>query len=160
MNDEDIGLRNPRNFWPGAHVTHTTTMTTLAFEYLAENDRRITFIHAYPGMVNTDIFSALAAPDSFGLLGRGVVMFIAFILSIVKNLFGTSPADSGVRQAFHLTTDKYSPGNLWRIDQHSEPVLTSGVLEVYRDRGWREKVWDHTLSVFERALSTGSRVST
>ena len=46
MRDEDIGLE--QHWYPLAVINHTTTMTSLAFEHLAENDNRITFLHAFP----------------------------------------------------------------------------------------------------------------
>lgn len=67
MRDDDIGLENAQNFTSCAAINHTTTMMTLAIEYLAENDKRITFMHAFPGLVATDNFSRLAAPESFGI---------------------------------------------------------------------------------------------
>jgi len=156
MRDDDIGLENAQNFTSRAAINHTTTMMTLAIEYLAENDKRITFMHAFPGLVATDNFSRLAAPESFGILGRVLVALIGRFVITVQRLFGMSAADCGARQAFLLTSDKYGPGEGWRIDQKSEPVTAPGVLEQYRERGWREKVWEYTVGVFEKALTTGN----
>jgi ribosomal protein S18 acetylase RimI-like enzyme len=66
-----------------------------------------------------------------------------------------SVEDSGERQAFHLTSNRYSPG-AWRISPKSDEISTLGVLEQYRERGWPEKVWEHTLRVFDKALAIGS----
>jgi hypothetical protein len=151
MRDDDMGLENAQNFASRAAINHTTTMTTLALEYLAENDKRITFMHSFPGLVATDNFSRLAAPESFGLLGRVLVAFIGCFVSMVQHLFGMSAADCGARQAFLLASDKYGPGEVWRINEKSEPVTAPGVLERYRERGWREKVWEYTVGVFEKA---------
>lgn len=147
-----MGLEDPRHYAPRATMNHTTTMTSLAFDVLASNDKQITFMHAFPGLVATDNFSRLAAPESYGFIGRLILPLFSRFLSTIQWLFGMSAADCGARQAFLLTSDKYGPGEPWRIDQHSEAVTTPGVLASYRERGWGIKVWDYTLQVFERVL--------
>jgi hypothetical protein len=154
MRDDDIGLENPQNYGWQAAINHITTMTTLAFEYLAENDKQITFMHAFPGLVRTEIFSRLTAPESFGILGTVLLAIMSSFASTVQWLMGMSTLDCGARQAFILTSDKYGPGEVWRIDENSEPINAPGVLEQYREHGWREKVWNYTVGVFEKALAT------
>ncbi|RDL31189.1 Uncharacterized protein BP5553_09978 [Venustampulla echinocandica] len=156
MRDEDLGLEIPHHWATLAAINHTTTMTSLAFEHLAENDKRITFVHAFPGWVKTDIFSRMTAPESSGVTWKVVLALIQGLVAIVNLFIGISAADCGERQAFHLTSDIYSSG-AWRVDQLSEQVITPGVLEQYRERGWREKVWEHTMRVFEKALATDTR---
>ncbi|MCJ1248159.1 hypothetical protein MMC30_005376 [Trapelia coarctata] len=153
MRDEDIGLE--QHWAPRAVINHTTTMTSLALEHLAENDKRITFLHAFPGLVRTDIFARLTAPESSGVRWRLLLAIIRGLVAVVVLLFGVSAEDSGERQAFHLTSDRYSPG-AWRIGSSSDQVSAPGVLEQYRERGWPEKVWEHTMRVFDKALAIGS----
>lgn len=43
MRDEDLGLE--QHWSTISIINHTTTMTSLAFDHLAENDERITFLH-------------------------------------------------------------------------------------------------------------------
>lgn len=157
MQDEDIGLLNPENFGPRVAINHTTTMTTLALEYLSQNDANmnITFIHSFPGLVASDNFSRLTAPDSFGLLGKILVPLIGTLFSVIQKIFGISTADCGARQAFLLTSDRFENGKTWRVDDKSEVITSSNdALEYYREKGWREKVFTHTLEVFEKATST------
>jgi hypothetical protein len=144
MCDEDIHLEH--HWSPLAVINHTTTMTSLAFEHLAENDNRITFLHAFP---------RLTAPESSGIAWRVTLASIRGLVAIVMLIFGISAKDSGKRHAFHLTSDRYSPG-AWRIDSLSDQVSAPDVLEQYRDRGWPEKVWEHTVRVFDKALDIGS----
>ncbi|KAM0136208.1 hypothetical protein ACHAO1_004685 [Botrytis cinerea] len=157
MQDEDIGLLNPENFGPRVAINHTTTMMTLALEYLSQNDANmnITFIHSFPGLVASDNFSRLTAPDSFGLLGKILVPLIGTLFSVIQKIFGISTADCGARQAFLLTSDRLENGKTWRVDDKSEVITSSNdALEYYREKGWREKVFTHTLEVFEKATST------
>ena len=153
MRDEDIGLE--QHWAPRGVINHTTTMTSLAFEYLAENDKRIAFLHAFPGWVKTDIFARLTAPESSGVAWRVTLASIRSLVAVVMLIFGMSAEASGERQAFHLTSDTYGPG-AWRIGSLSEQVSAPGVLEQYKERGWAEKVWEHTVHVFEKALAMNS----
>ncbi|KAF5875533.1 putative short-chain dehydrogenases protein [Botrytis fragariae] len=158
MQDEDIGLQTPGNFGPRVAINHTTTMMTLGLEYLSQSDanQNITFIHSFPGLVASDNFSRLTAPNSFGLLARILVPLIGNFFSVIQKIFGISTADCGARQAFLSTSDRFEGGKTWRIDDKSE-VITSlnDALEYYRESGWREKVFTHTLHVFEKATSAG-----
>ena len=151
IKEDDVGLEDARNYAPRAAINHTTTMTSLAFDVLATNDKQITFMHAFPGLVATDNFSRLAAPDSYGFIGRLILPLIARLISTVQWLFGMSAADCGSRQAFLLTSDKYGPGEPWRINERSDAVTAPGVLKTYRERGWGPKIWDYTVQVFEKA---------
>jgi hypothetical protein len=158
MRDDDIGLENPDDYtWQGA-IAHHSTMTSLAFEYLAENDKKITFMHVFPGLVSTGLFSRVAAPSTSGLLARSLTALFAGFGSLLVRILGVSALDCGARQAFLLTNDKYGPG-AWRIGDKSELVTAPGVLGRYRDQGWREKVWNYTLGVFEKGLAASEWVS-
>ena len=68
---------------------------------------------------------------------------------------GMEVEECGMRQAFHLTTNKYGPG-MWRIDSSSEPVTASRVLERYREGSWSERIWVYTMGIFDTALAVGS----
>lgn len=153
MHDEDIGLE--QRWSPLAVVNHTTTMTSLALEHFAANDKQITFLHAFPGWVRTDIFARRTAPVSSGVAWRVTLAAIRGLVTVVMLIFGMSAEDTGERQAFHLTSDRYSPG-AWRISPKSDQISAPGVLEKYRERGWPERVWEHTLRVFDKALAIGS----
>lgn len=147
MRDEDLGL--DQHWAPLAAINHATTMTSLAFEYLAENDKQIAFFHVFPGWVRTDIFARLTAPQSSGVAWTITLAAIRILVAVVMLIFGMSAQDSGDRQAFVLASDKYGPG-AWRIFRLSDQVSAPGVLEQYRERGWPEKVWEHTVRVFDK----------
>jgi len=151
LNDDDIGLQQ---HWSSLSViNHTVTMTSLTLEYLAENDSRITFLHASPGFVRSDIFDRLTAPEDSGIAWRMALAVICGFVKVIMMLVGISVEESGERHAFHLTSDRYGPG-AWRVDPVSDLVEAPGVLERYREAGWRERVWEHTMGVFDKALAT------
>jgi hypothetical protein len=150
MHDEDIGLK--KHWGILAVVAHSTTMTTLAFEHLAQGDKQITFLHSYPGWVYTDNLSRLTAPKSSGIGWRILLALLHRFVGIMRLTFGMSSDESGERQVFNLIIDRFHSG-AYRIDHLSDQVLKNGVLEHYRESGWSARVWDHTVQVFEEALT-------
>ena len=153
MVNDDLGLDT--KWSPISVVNHTSTMTSLAFEHLANNDRdndkKIAYLHASPGFVRTTIFSRLTPPESSGLTWRMTLATIRGVVSVVMLLFGISEEESGERHAYHLTCEDLGPGAI-RIDKGSEVVHELGVLEKYRG-SWPERVWEHTVGVTEKALA-------
>jgi len=148
--DLDIGLVEE---WSALSViNHTTTMTSVSFERLAASEPKVTLMHVYPGLVRTDIFNRLTQPDSSRIIWRIALAAIRGIVGVLMLLIGTSAEDCGERQAFHLTSDKFGQG-AWRINDSSEEVTTPGVMEKYRSGTWPERIWDHTMRTFDKALS-------
>lgn len=149
MFDDDIGLE--KHWSAEAVITHTTTMTSLAFEHLAKGDERITFLHVFPGLVNSGNFIRVNAAESAGVVWSVMLMVFCRMIAMVQLIFGTTPKECGERQAYHLTNDQFRPG-AWRIDNSSEVVSEhrGGAFEKYRDSGWPEKIWGHTTAVFDR----------
>ena len=152
MLDEDLGLEQHCSML--ALMNHTVTMTSLAFDYLAENDKQTTFLHTSPGLVKTDIIGHLAAPESSGVVWRVVLASLRGLAAIMLLFFGMSVEESGERQASQLTSDTYSPG-AWPLGYMCDQISALGVLEQYRERRGSEKVWEHTSRVFDQAFATG-----
>ena len=154
INHDDIGLQ--QHWSTPALMKHTTTMMTLALEYLAKNDRQIIFMHAAPGIVKTDIFAKLKAPESSSVLRRLVIVLARCLAALAMMFIGMSVEECGERQAFYLTNNSFGPG-AWRVTASSDVASGPSVLDRYRDQGWPEKIWDHTLRAFDSALSVGSQ---
>ncbi|KAF2686191.1 NAD(P)-binding protein [Lentithecium fluviatile CBS 122367] len=146
----DLGLKNNYNVINVAN--QSTTLHTLAFEYLAKQYPNVSFIHVYPGWVKTDIFLNLFHSSS------GCLLTLArWTLVPLFGLIATSVEDSGERQVYHATDPKYeAPGasgrNSHRVGAKSDIVVDDRVLGPLRAEGWREKVWEHTESVWAEAL--------
>ena len=153
LHEQDIGL--DQRWSPISVINHTTTMTSLAFEHLAKTNRRFTFLHSYPGLVRTDIFARLTPPASSGIVRMLTLALIRGVVAILMLCVGMPVEECGERQSFLLTTDRYGPG-AWRINSSSEQVSAPGVLERYREGLWSERVWEHTMRVFDTALAVGS----
>lgn len=151
MYDDDLGLE--KHWAAFTVINHTTTMTSLAFEYLARNDQKLAFLHAYPGLVQTDIIARMTAPESSGIIWRVTLASFRGLMAFLMMVVGLTAEESGERHAFHLTSDTYGPG-AHRIAETSDEVTTAGILEQYRERDWPEKVWEHTVRIFDQVLAT------
>lgn len=151
MSNEDLGLAQRWSIF--SVMKHTITMTSVSFEHLAQNDTRILFLHVAPGLVMTDNFSRLEAPDSSGIVWTIVLELIKGLICVIRMFLGVTLEEAGERNAFHLTSDIYRPG-AWRINKKSDLVLEDSVLEQYREHRWRERVWEHNMRVFDEALTT------
>lgn len=152
--ETDFGLAQNWSFT--ALLNHTITMTSLAFSYLSQDpsNKDITFVHSAPGLVKTQIFSKLETPEGSGLLWRVLLQVIKGAAAVMYWMMAVSMEESGERQAFLLVSEEFEPG-AWRVNQACEviPVVENGVFEKYVERGWGEKVWKHTVHLFEKTLA-------
>lgn len=153
IREDDINL--DRSWSPLAAIGHTTTMTTLAFEHLAAQNKNIVFLHAFPGLVRTDIGTHLVAPPGAGIVRRVFVAVIRRVIGALMFFLAITPEESGERHAYQLTSPTFGPG-AWRVDENCELVTAPGVLARYRTTGWPNRIWEFTQGVFERALEMGS----
>ncbi|KAJ5550061.1 hypothetical protein N7535_001996 [Penicillium sp. DV-2018c] len=147
------------------------SMTSLTMETLAEKAPEVTFINDYPGPVKTGI-----GREANSLIG----WFLFIVLSIIGPLICIPIRESGERHLFFATSARYPPrvgdavgvkvdggevarGNDgvagsgvysigWRGDVAGEGVVR--LLAGLREKGMREKVWEHTLKEFERIVGS------
>lgn len=153
INEQDIGLQ--RNWSIFAVIKHTTLMTSLAFDHLAANNDHITFMHNFPSLVKSENPRRTTPSESSSFVWRIVLVAIKGFMGVVRFFIGMSPKESGEREAFHLTSTKYTPGS-WRINSRSDVVPVNKALKYYQDNGWTEKIWKFTEGVWEKALSAGN----
>jgi len=172
----DLEVRNDFTFMKAA--ANGTTQTTLAFEELAKSYPSISFIHKYPGFVNTGVIARLlaTAPGLFyypAQLARWVVL--PFI-----NLISTSVDEAGERGLFLVTSARFPPakpktefagvevqgvpvaassvvkdgkGNgVYRLNADDESAAESPVLPGYRLDDVGKTVWEETQAAWDRAL--------
>ncbi|ROW00363.1 hypothetical protein VMCG_07240 [Cytospora schulzeri] len=160
IDEDDINL--DKKWGIRALVNHTTLLTSLAFDYLAEHDaqKHIVFLHATPGFVNTNTpRTAEHLPSKKdGLLWWAFLSVMQIVSGWVIRYFGMNIRESGERHAFHLTSDTYQPGS-WRIDSQSDVVPDNDTLRGYHSRGWAEKIWDFTHCAWDHAVAAGSTSS-
>ena len=155
--ENDLGLDN--NWAPRTMVKQSTTMLSLMFERFSQENNDMTFMHAYPGLVRTDIISGMTPLPDAGVLNRMMLAAIRGVVAVLMLIVGIDAEDCGERQAYHLTNDSFTAGRAWRIDDKSEVVSAAGPLERYREGSRMERIWDFTAGVFEKALISGNNSS-
>ncbi|KAK6501349.1 hypothetical protein TWF481_009191 [Arthrobotrys musiformis] len=149
---------------------HHTTSTTVAFDHLAKENPDISFVHAFPGFVKTE---GQNFPGVISLLIRGMMWVAGSWLLIPeeesgeRNLFyATSeiyPASSKAKEVISslggegkgegedvaVGLDGVKGSGCYTL--HWDGTAKSGnkILMGYRETGFREKVWEHTLEVYK-----------
>ncbi|PVH78301.1 hypothetical protein DL98DRAFT_573219 [Cadophora sp. DSE1049] len=155
--ETDIGLEKPENWSSRAIINHTTTMTSLAFYYLAEKDenREIVFIHSFPGLVRTQIFArqTRTGSEGSGWLWRVMLPILRVMFAVLMVVLGVDVEESGESMAFVLTSERFGRGGVRLVSEKCEVSEEGGVLRGYLESGWRERVWEFTEGVFERVIA-------
>ena len=174
----DLEVHNDFTFSKAA--ANGTTQTTLAFEELAKSYPSITFIHKYPGFVNTGVIGRFL--DSVtGLLFLPATIAKYAVLPLV-NFFSMTVDEAGERGLFLSTSARYPPsksttgftgvqlpqgvqvaessdvkdgvGNgVYRLGPTDDPAPEGDVLPGYRLDGAGKTVWETTMAVWERAIA-------
>ncbi|KAB8299750.1 hypothetical protein EYC80_000003 [Monilinia laxa] len=81
------------------------TQTTLAFEELAKSNPQISFIHKYPGFVDTGVVVRLMSSTK-GIYAIPATFFRWIVLPVL-NLFAASVEEAGERGLFLATSARY-----------------------------------------------------
>ncbi|KAJ9141734.1 NAD(P)-binding protein [Pleurostoma richardsiae] len=170
FDDDFVGRKLPMSAIRG----HACTMMTLALEAISEKAPAVSFIHNYPGAIDTNL---IRGDEGFMLQ----VMKYAFKVML---LFKSMPLkECGERHTFLCTSSKYPPreddasasglplagsvrvargidgkvgSGVYSVDDEGE-ISDSAVEELlagYRQKGMVEKLWKHTEEEFLRI--TGS----
>lgn len=157
IDEHDLGL--DRRWTIVGSMNHTTMCNDLAFDYLAASDsgKQITFIHDTPGWVKTGTPRTEEHRPRMkdGFFWWAFVSLVQIVTGWWMQNRGMSLEESSERHAFYLTSDSYKPGS-WQANRLNEVVPANSALKYYQERGWAEKVWEHTLRVWERALAKGA----
>lgn len=162
-------------------VDQTTTMHTLALEYVAQSNPSISFLHVYPGWVQTDImenfFNSKYRLSS--TLYQSMSVLARWLFLPIFSLVAISVEEAGERQLFHATSPRYPsartlqsqsseqdgshykpvfecavPANgVYRVTAKSETVSDTKVLGPLREAHMPEKIWNHTIEVFGEAVA-------
>ncbi|KAL8971789.1 MAG: hypothetical protein Q9197_003099 [Variospora fuerteventurae] len=171
INEDDLDLK--RNYGVLACAQHGITMGSLAFEHLARQNPAVAFVHNYPGYVKTNIFqSGFSWPVAS--LYRYIIQTLIYFFEIPfadvgdRQLFHATsarypplsasskpeaqgaPLPQAVPVAEGIDGKKGSGAYLATKDSDVAPSGTGKLMTDYRKRGVPEKVWKHTLEMFEK----------
>jgi hypothetical protein len=117
-------------------------MMTLAFDKLAEQNPQKSFIHIFPGVVNTGGLSR----HTKGLMG-----YLLKIVDLVAGYFLIQPKDCAEMMLYCGTDPEFAHGS-WSLDSDCSPKAVKALVEA-REHGMPEKVIEHNERIFERVLS-------
>lgn len=173
------------NDWPGAKVPfralrgHAATMMTLGMEALAKKAPDVSFIHNFPGSLDTNLIRG----------DEGWIFWILkYVFKVVSklNLMNFLPAlEVGERHLFYCTSAKYPPrqaeegtgtsgislqdglrtsrgvdgklgSGMYSLDDQGENIgaKTEELLAEYREQGVEDRLWAYTESEFKRVTGT------
>lgn len=171
---DDLSLSKPQNFNFTNLGSHAAYMTTFFFEKLAmSHPGKLSLSHYFPMVVITPAFKGSGVPAWF----KGVFAIIGPLVKLVS----VKPKECGDRVLFH-TSPRFparsldaavdSPAKLdgLKVAVSSDGVLGGGAYRVNWDgeevplgKGYKninkgeisEKVWDHTMKVFQDISTNG-----
>jgi len=141
LNTNDLALKS--NYGVRACADHAITMNTMAFEQLATDNKDVVFIHSQPGGVaGTNI-------------GRELPGFISTLMNGITNIgifkpWLMSAKESGERQVWSATVASLTSGKAILLGPKNEPTGNVNKLIKLKEDGTQEKIWKHTMGVFEK----------
>lgn len=163
INTSDLDLKHTFSLLNA--YKHSITMTSLAMEHLATTNPSVSFIHAYPGLVGTNIYS-----NSFPAPVAAVYNYLMWPLMWP---FSVDLGEAGERHLFHLASGRYPArdaardhggdevamgitgekgGGAYLLNWKGDSRSSAKILEEYREQGVAEMVWRHTEGLLEEAV--------
>lgn len=117
-------------------------MATLSFQHLAAaaENANVAFFHTSSGMVKTNGDREL----------NFVIRLLVSTVSYVFRPWVTSTEETGKRHLWAAVSDTFRGGQVYLLNQRSERVDNSKVLNRLHDEGLSDRVWEHTREVFSR----------
>ncbi|PMD31074.1 hypothetical protein L207DRAFT_611872 [Hyaloscypha variabilis F] len=173
---DDLALRKPENFGFANFNSHTAFMTTLFFEKLAAaNQGKLSLSHCFPGIVETPALTGNGVPSWFKGIWAVATPLVKAISTNPKEcgdrlLFTISPRfparssdtkkdiktpGKGEKLEVATSSDGVLGGGCYRNNAKSESVPLGKPYKSIRLNEVREKVWDHTMNVFENISTKG-----
>ena len=160
VNLDDLDLKKPGNFSGVKAQSQYLVMNTIGLDRLATDNPGVTFIHSWPGWVDTgNARRGNVDPNSV----MGWVLWL--VLEPLVRLFGLSDDVSGQRNLFQCTSAAYGgrgvpwkgkagvntqgkteEDGLFLVNLWCECTPNAKVLPVLREKA-QGKVWEHTLGV-------------
>ncbi|KAJ5784791.1 NAD(P)-binding protein [Penicillium pulvis] len=166
INLEDIDLKKPGNFGPMKAQMQYIGMNTMIMEKLASENPDVTFIHSWPGWVNTG--NVWRGTDPNSMMGWIIWLFLVPLIG----LFSFSDEESGQRHLFQCTSAAFGArGVPWKgkvgvnalgkqedglflVNYKCDCTPNVGVVSTLREKT-QGKIWDHTQSVLRQYMQEG-----
>ena len=163
MHIDDMDLKKPGNFGAITAQVQYASMNTMTLEQLANDNPNMTFIHSYPGWVNTGNSRRGQEPNSI------MYWFVRIILEPIVALFSLSHDESGQRHLFESTSAAFGgrgvqwkrkpainslelPANgLFLVNYKCDSTPNAKVVSLLREKAL-SKIWSHTQKVLRPYL--------
>ena len=160
---DDLDLKKPGNFGGMKAHRQYATMNTMTLEKLANENPNVTFIHSWPGAVNTGNVRRGLDPNSV------MAWFVWLIFEPIVGLFAFSDEESGQRYLFQSTSAAFGgrgvpwkgkPGinslekpadGLFLVNYKCDCTPNAKVMPLLREKALG-KIWDHTQEVLRPYL--------
>ena len=156
---DDLDLKKPGRLGRGFKAQmQYTAMNTMTLEKLANDNPNVTFIHSWPGPVNTGNVNRGLEPNSM------LAWFIWLVVEPLIGLFAFSDEESGQRHLFQCTSAAFGGrGVLWKgkpginsmekpadglflVNYRCDCTPNAKVVPLLREKALG-KIWDHTQEV-------------
>ena len=155
--EDDLDLK--RNYSLMNSAAHSTTMTGLAFEHLAKENPNVSFLHCFPGGVNTNVAKRMGGVTGW-LMERAMT-------SVFLKPWMVPLEESGERHLYAATAPAFAaksvadskaiagidgvPGSgAYLVGADNERTGKMKIIDKLREKGMTEMVWEHTLQMFKR----------
>ena len=160
---DDIDLKRPGNFGSMKAQRQYANMNTTTLEKLVDDNPNVTFIHSWPGWVNTGNVRRGSDPNSI------MAWFVWLILEPLIGLLSFSNDESGQRYLFQSTSAAFGgrgipwkgkPGvnslekqanGLFLVNYKCDCTPNAKVMPLLREKA-QGKIWDHTQEVLRPYL--------
>ncbi|PTB66486.1 hypothetical protein BBK36DRAFT_1201334 [Trichoderma citrinoviride] len=163
LNIDDPDLKQPGNFGAIKGQIQYVAMNTVFLEKLASENPDVTFIHSYPGAVNTG--NARRGWDEGSIIGR---LFV-FIVETLFYFIGFSDEESGQRHLFESTSAAFgghgipwggkpgvnslgrSENGLFLVNNKCDCTPNAKIMSKLREKD-QGKIWEHTQKLLQPYL--------
>lgn len=157
---DDLSLRDPQHYSFGSVRNHTTHLKTMAFETIAEQHPKVGLVHVYPSLVITPGFDNNPLPPliktGWKLAAPAAKLFSVKPEEIGERILGFSSKRFGGQQETESLTGEVAVSTNGKMGggayslKHTGQVNEIGrVFEKLRPSGFKERVWEHTMSAFK-----------
>jgi NAD(P)-dependent dehydrogenase (short-subunit alcohol dehydrogenase family) len=159
---EDLAFKDPKTYTLNKVNGATSSYITLTFEQLQQQNPKVSFIHAFPGLVKTNLFKT----EHFSPLVKFFINWI-FIPLTGRFLF-ISPEESGERFLYVASSPQFGAqgsddslatgssgqkgSGAYTLNEKAEAVHNDKALVPLREAGLNTKIWEHTMDEINKVL--------
>lgn len=161
---DDLSLRKPGNYGVRNAGSHHTVFQTMVYERLAQQNPQVSFVNAYPGLVETPAISAPSVPGWFKvawkLLGPVAMSTVGFshdesgkrIVNLATDRFPSRDAAAKSKIVdVAQGTDGQTGSGVYNIGKHNDVAVGKVDYAALRADGSDQLIWDHVMKIFLEA---------